>query len=87
MVQHTKEVLKGVLRQDGGIDAMVIRLEDSGAKDKNYPLFHGLGRVPVGCQIILKDKTCDVYKGTRWDATIIDMKFTAANADLNIRIW
>jgi hypothetical protein len=45
-----------------------------------------LGRVPVGCQIIKKNKDCDVFIVSA-DANKIVVQFTAAHADVNLRVW
>jgi len=75
------------LQPDGDFDARIIRIKDCGSADTDYSLSHGLGRIPVGCQVILASASCNVYKGTRWTAQVADLKFTAANADVTIRIW
>jgi hypothetical protein len=84
MTHHSREILK-TIATDYDMDAKVIRIQDTGAKDTNYPLVHELGRVPVGCQIILADKDVRFYKGTRWNNQTVDLKFTADNADVNLQ--
>lgn len=86
MISHAKEVLKDI-RLDGEIDAIVYNIEDTGAADTGYQISHNLGREPVGCIIQLKDNACDVYKGAIWNSNTIEVKFTVANANINIRIW
>jgi hypothetical protein len=85
-IKHSREIQK-TLSTDNDVDAKVIRIEDTGAADTDYPLVHSLGRIPVGCQIILASKDCNVYKGSRWGVQVVDLKFSAANADVNIRVW
>ena len=86
MIEHAKEVLKEV-RKDGDIDAIVYNIPDTGAADTGYQISHNLGREPVGCLLQLKDRACDAYKGSTWSANTIEVKFTVANTNVNIRIW
>lgn len=80
-------VVDSVSRKDGETDARVFRIQNTGDADTDYAVAHGLGRVPVGCVIQLSSVDCRVYKGSVWDSTNAYLKFTAANADVNIRIW
>lgn len=86
MIRHAPEIFKDI-RKDGEIDAVVIKVEDTGTAGASYQIIHGLGRVPVGCIIQLKNKDCDVYKGNVWNNSTIEVKFTASNANINLRIW
>lgn len=86
MIRHAAEIQK-TIRGDGEIDAVVIKIDDTGSANTPYQIAHGLGRVPVGCIIQLKNKDCDVYKGSVWGTNTIEVKFSSANANINMRIW
>ena len=91
LTKHAHEVLT-TPRRDGDIDAVVVRIDNTGsasavATDRyRHQIAHGLGRVPVGCQVIFKDAACDVYV-LSGDANQIDVRFTAAEVAVNVRIW
>jgi len=76
-----------ISRRDGDFGAAVVRIQNTGDADADYPLNHGLGRIPIGCTIQLASVDCRVYKGSVWNEEKIYLKFTASNADVNIRIW
>jgi hypothetical protein len=61
-------------------------MSDSTPKTVKMTLPNELGRVPVGCQIIKKNKDCDVFIVSA-DANKIVVQFTAAHADVNLRVW
>jgi len=88
--QHAKHVRKTVTH-DGDFDAVVISLDTgkssiaSGDRYK-HTIYHNLGREPVGAQIILSDGETNMYVVQK-DATKIIVKFTAANINVNVRIW
>jgi len=86
MIQHAPEV-KTTLTKDGDIDAKVYRIRDTGVAGTVTQLVHNMGHIPVGCIVQLSNKECQVYRGSVWNSTTVEMKFTADNADVNIRIW
>lgn len=85
-MRHATEIITSI-RKDGDFDAAVLRIQDTGTADTDYPITHSLGRTPVGVDLIKKSASCDVYAGSVWNSTVIYVKFTASNADVNIRIW
>lgn len=91
MIHHAREILTTV-QTDGDHDAVVVSIPNTGvaaaaAADRyRHTIVHGLGRVPIGCQVIHKDKDCDVYVVSA-DENQIVVKFTAAEAAVNVRIW
>jgi hypothetical protein len=84
-IHHATEVLD-IIRRDGDIDAVVYRIKDTNTTDTVHQIQHGLGRVPVGCVVQKADADCGVYV-MRENTELIEVKFTAASADVNIRIW
>lgn len=90
-VHHAREITTN-RRTDGEFDAVVVKIDNTGsasaaAADRyRHTIAHGLGRIPVGCQVIHKDKDCDVYVASS-DANQITVVFTAAEAAVNVRIW
>jgi hypothetical protein len=91
MVAHARTVQTAAAR-DGDFDAVVVRVPKTGLNatvqgDRyKHAITHGLGRVPVGCQIVMKDKACDVYVISSTAATIT-VRFTTSGADVTLRIW
>jgi hypothetical protein len=70
---------------DGDTDAAIIRIPNTGAADAQYVLPNPLGRVPVEVVLIKKSVACDVYVDSATIQTLV-IKFSAANADVNLRI-
>lgn len=85
MVSALKNILT-TWQTDGDFDAAVIAIHDTGSADIDYVLSNPLGRNPIGCQIIRKNKACDVFI-TQSSTSSIVVRFTAANVDLNLRVW
>lgn len=92
MIKHATEIPATEAIKDGDHDAVVFRIRDTGSSiipptDRyKHTIYHGLGREPVGCQVILSDKICNVMVVSR-DINQITVKFDVENADVNIRIW
>jgi hypothetical protein len=85
MIVHAHEATKD-WKRDGDLDAMVVHVADTGAEIGPMVFSNQLGRVPVGVQIIRKNKACDVVM-TAADQNKITVEFTAPHADVNLRIW
>jgi hypothetical protein len=91
MISHAKRITRAAIA-DGDIDAVIVQLSDtgSGAKDANaryrHIVEHSLGRVPVGCQIIMSNKFCNV-KVISKNENFVDVQFDAEHAEINLRIW
>lgn len=91
LVMHATEATS-TPRQDGDINAVVVRVRDTGDRTSRrsdryrHEINHGLGRVPVGCQVILSDSPVQVYVVTS-DRQKIVVKFTEQRVDVNLRIW
>ena len=84
--------INGVVRDDGDMDAVVYRIQDTGdssvvAGDRyKHTINHNLNRVPIGCQIIMSDDFANV-KVIEKDRQKIIIQFDTARADVNLRIW
>jgi hypothetical protein len=71
----------------------VVRIDNTGSADAvdedryRHTIIHGLGRVPVGCRVILAEGgDCNLYVISS-DANQIVVRFTAAEVAANVRIW
>jgi hypothetical protein len=90
--RHGTDIINEKPRKDGDIDAIMYQINDTGdssvASGDRYKhtINHTLGRVPVGCQIIMTDTEINMYVLEKDDNKII-VKFNAARADVTIRIW
>jgi len=84
-IKHIKDAITK-WQIDGDLDAAVIRIPDTGAAVTSVVLPNKIGRVLVGCQIIKKNKDCDVFIISATADKIV-VQFTAAHADINLRIW
>lgn len=91
MLSHARAVTAAPSR-DGDLDAVVVRVAKTGGSGTvegdryKHAIAHSLGRVPVGCQIIMADRACDVYTVAK-DANRIIVRFSTSDADVNLRIW
>lgn len=92
MVKHATELPISEIIRDGDHDAIVVRIRDTGSSlapvsdQYKHTIIHGLGREPIGCQIIMSDKICNI-KAVDKDRNKIIVQFTAEHADVNVRVW
>lgn len=86
MVSHLTEVIKNEYRTDGDIRASVIQIDNTGSANTDYQLINPLGRMPVGVQLIKMNKNVNMWV-ERSDNQRIVIRFSAANCDVNIRVW
>ncbi len=84
-IKHASEAID-LAKKDGDFNAVIVRIPDNGIAGELNVIDHNLGRIPVGCQIILKNAACDVYVVTSNENNIV-VKFTVSRVDLNLRIW
>jgi hypothetical protein len=87
---YSTEILP-IVRRDGDTNAVVVGLDtgDSSVAESDryrHTIIHGLGRIPVGCQIILNDAPVNMYVMSS-DYQKITIKFDASHVSVNIRIW
>lgn len=89
--KHAHDILT-TLAVDGDLDAVVVRIPDTGTRESRckdryrHTISHGLGRVPVGCQIIMQDAPCQVAVLSKNEQKIV-IQFTEERVDVNVRIW
>lgn len=72
--------------KDGNIEAFVIRISNTGASDTDYLIDNPLGRVPVGVQIIMANKACNVIVKDKSESKIV-LQFDNEFCDINLRVW
>jgi hypothetical protein len=90
-MNHAKEIFTEPKR-DGDTDAIVVRIPNTGdasivVGDRYvHRIDHNLGRIPVGCQIIMSDAPCGVCVISKDESGIL-IQFDAARVDVHLRIW
>jgi hypothetical protein len=72
----------------GNLDAQYIDVYTPGA-DVEFIVPHGLGRKPIGYDVVRKDKACIVYdsSGGSWGDTLFYLKCNTANATIKLRVY
>lgn len=72
----------------GNIDAQYIDVYTPGA-DTEFAVPHGLGRKPIGYDVVRKDKAAHVYdsSGGSWGNNIMYLKCDVANVTIKLRIY
>jgi hypothetical protein len=86
MINHLTVASINRINTDGDINAKVFRIDATGLKNKDYEIVHELGRIPVGMQIIKKNKPVDMYIISENKNRVV-VRFTEDNCDVNIRMW
>jgi hypothetical protein len=85
-MRQATEIISNEWRKDGDMEAFVMRIPDTGAKNTPFKVSNPLGRLTVGVQTIKRNSDCNVYV-TAEDSNSITFKFTADNGDVTIRVW
>jgi hypothetical protein len=72
----------------GNLDAQYVDVYTPGA-DTEFAVPHGLGRKPVGYDVVRKDKAANVYdsSGGSWGNNIMYLKCDTANVTIKLRIY
>ena len=72
----------------GNLDAQYIDVYTPGA-DTEFAVPHGLGRKPIGYDVVRQDKACNVYdsSGGSWGEDTLFLKCDAANATIKLRVY
>lgn len=72
----------------GNLDAQYIDVYTPGA-DTEFIVPHGLGRKPIGYDVVRLDKAAIVYDSSAgsWGNEVIYLKCNAANATIRLRIY
>ena len=72
----------------GNFDAQYIDVYTPGA-DTEFAVPHGLGRKPIGYDVVRQDKACNVYdsSGGSWGFDTLYLKCDTANATIKLRVY
>jgi hypothetical protein len=72
----------------GNLDAQYIDVYTPGA-DTEFIVPHGLGRKPIGYEVVRRDKACIVYdsSGGSWGDKLFYLKCNTANATIKLRVY
>jgi len=77
---------------DGDMDGIIVRIDNTGdssvaASDRyRHEIYHGLKRVPIGAQIIWKNKIVDMYVEAQNEQRIV-LRFNTDYARVHVNIW
>ena len=91
-VRHGTNAINEVIRDDGDMDAIVYRINNTGdpsvvCGDRyTHTITHNLTRVPIGCEIIMRDDFVNMRVLDKDDRKLI-VQFDTARADVTLRIW
>ena len=72
----------------GNLDAQYIDVYTPGA-DTEFVVPHGLGRKPIGYDVVRQDKACNVYdsSGGSWSDDTLFLKCDTANCTIKLRVY
>jgi hypothetical protein len=72
----------------GNFDAQYIDVYTPGA-DAEFAVPHGLGRKPIGYDVVRQDKACNVYdsSGGSWGFDTLFLKCDVANCTIKLRVY
>ena len=72
----------------GNLDAQYVDVYTPGA-DTEFAVPHGLGRKPIGYDVVRQDKACSVYdsSGGSWGNNIMYLKCDVANVTIKLRLY
>ena len=73
----------------GNLDAQYIDVFTPSVADTEFAIPHGLGRKPIGYDVVRKDKACIVYdsSGGSWGEKVFFLKCNAASATIKLRVY
>jgi hypothetical protein len=73
----------------GNLDAQYIDVFTPSVADTEFDIPHGLGRKPIGYDVVRRDKACIVYdsSGGSWGTTTMYLKCNATSATIKLRIY
>jgi hypothetical protein len=72
----------------GNIDAQYLDVYFKAANTE-VEIPHGIGRIPTGYDVTLKDRACDVYTSSlgSWSDTMLLLKCTVAGSTVRLRVY
>lgn len=73
----------------GNIDAQYVDVFTPATPDEEFSVPHGLGRKPIGYDVVRRDKAGIVYdsSGGSWGVDIIYLKCNVASVTIKLRIY
>lgn len=73
----------------GNLDAQYIDVFTPSVADTEFTVPHGLGRKPIGYDVVRRDKAAIVYdsSGGSWSDTLLFLKCNAASATIKLRVY
>lgn len=73
----------------GNIDAQYIDVLAPSAPNTEFPVVHGLSRVPIGYDVVRKDRAVDVYDSSAgsWTDKLFFLKASVADASIKLRVY
>jgi len=73
----------------GNIDAQYIDVFTPSVADTEIEIPHGLGRKPIGYDVVRRDAACIVYdsSGGSWGFDVIYLKCDTANVTIKLRVY
>lgn len=73
----------------GNVDAQYITVVTPSSANTEFEVVHGLDRVPIGYDVLRKDKAADIYDdgGGDWGPDIMFLKCSASSASIKLRIY
>jgi len=73
----------------GNLDAQYIDVFTPSTPDEEIEIPHGLGRKPIGYDVVRRDIACIVYdsSGGSWGNDVFYLKCNTANATIKVRVY
>jgi hypothetical protein len=73
----------------GNLDAQYIDVFTPSVADTEFTVPHGLGRKPIGYDVVRRDKAAIVYdsSGGSWSDTLLYLKCNVASTTIKLRVY
>lgn len=73
----------------GNLDAQYIDVFTPGVADTEFAVPHGLGRKPIGYDVVRRDKAAIVYdsSGGSWGDNVLYLKCNTASTTIKLRVY
>jgi hypothetical protein len=70
------------------VDGYPVKVTTPGVANTEFPVSHGLNRIPVGFHVMTKNGATDVYQGvTAWTKTQIFLKATGIGINVTLFVF
>lgn len=75
--------------RSGNLDAQYIDVFTPGVADTEFAVPHGLGRKPIGYDVVRRDKAAIVYdsSGGSWGENVLYLKCNVASTTIKLRVY